>query len=239
MLMANIAMPAAALAIERPKVDPAALPPDGVPGPDQEMKQDNPCAAPLTVAVPDVVQQSPGNVMLAIPQAWKFSTGAGVTVGLVDTGVTPSPRFPALFAGGDYVLGQANGGLFDCDSHGTIVASIIAASPSDPAARPARSATPGSPSRFPVPDHTATTAAVAVNCDGHRAASTTTAAARRAAARRAAGRSCFRSRRRQPAACAPAAARQSRRRGRRRARCDADFSAAVLVGVRAGTPRPG
>ncbi|MDT5011677.1 MAG: rane-anchored mycosin [Mycobacterium sp.] len=52
--------------------------------------------------------------------------------------MTPSPRFPALFAGGDYVLGQANGGLFDCDSHGTIVASIIAASPSDPAARPAR-----------------------------------------------------------------------------------------------------
>jgi membrane-anchored mycosin MYCP len=137
LLAANILMPAAATAIEPPMIDPAALPPDGVPGPDQEMKQDAACAQPLTVAVPDVVQASPGNVMLAIPQAWKFSTGAGVTVGLVDTGVTPNPRFPALFAGGDYVMGEANGGLFDCDSHGTIVASIIAAQPSDPAARPA------------------------------------------------------------------------------------------------------
>ncbi|MDT5011678.1 MAG: rane-anchored mycosin [Mycobacterium sp.] len=86
MLAVNVAMPAAAVAIEPPKVDPAALPPDDVPGPDQEMKQDNPCAAPLTVAVPDLAQPSPGNMMLAIPQAWKFSTGAGVTVGLVDTG---------------------------------------------------------------------------------------------------------------------------------------------------------
>lgn len=136
LLAANMLMPTAALAIEPPAIDPAALPPDDVPGPDQEMKQDNTCAAPLIVATPDVVQPAPGNVMLAIPQAWKYSTGAGVTVGMIDTGVTPNPRLPALFAGGDYVMGAANGGLTDCDSHGTIVASIIAAQPSDPAARP-------------------------------------------------------------------------------------------------------
>ena len=132
LLAANMLLPAAAIAIEPPMIDPAALPPDGVPGPDQEMKQDNTCAAPLTVAVPDVVQPAPGNVMLAVPQAWKFSTGAGVKVGLIDTGVTPNPRLPALSAGGDYVMGDANGGLSDCDSHGTVVASIIAAQPSDP-----------------------------------------------------------------------------------------------------------
>jgi membrane-anchored mycosin MYCP len=137
LLAANVLMPAAAVAIEPPMIDPAALPPDGVPGPDQEMKQDNTCAAPLTVATPDVVQPAPGNAMLSIPEAWKFSTGAGVTVGMIDTGVTPNPRFPALYAGGDYVMGSPNGGLTDCDSHGTIVASIIAAQPSDPAARPA------------------------------------------------------------------------------------------------------
>ena len=136
LLGANVMMPAAAVAIEPPGVDPAALPPDDTPGPDQEMKQQNTCADPLTVATPDVAQAAPGNVMLDITKAWKYSTGAGVTVGLIDTGVTPNPRLPALFAGGDYVMGDENGGLFDCDSHGTVVASIIAAQPSEPEAKP-------------------------------------------------------------------------------------------------------
>ena len=136
LLGANVMMPAAAVAIEPPGVDPAALPPDDTPGPDQEMKQENTCAAPLTVATPDVTQPAPGNAMLDIAKAWKYSTGAGVTVGMIDTGVTPSARLPALFAGGDYVMGDENGGLFDCDSHGTVVASIIAAQPSDPGAKP-------------------------------------------------------------------------------------------------------
>jgi membrane-anchored mycosin MYCP len=136
LLGANVLMPAAAVAIDPPGVDPAALPPDDTPGPDQEMKQQNTCADPLTVANPDVTQAAPGNVMLDVSKAWKYSTGAGVTVGLIDTGVTPNPRFPALFPGGDYVMGDENGGLFDCDSHGTVVASIIAAQPSDPAAKP-------------------------------------------------------------------------------------------------------
>ena len=136
LLGANVMMPAAAVAIEPPGVDPAALPPDDTPGPDQEMKQQNTCADPLTVATPDVAQAAPGNVMLDITKAWRYSTGAGVTVGLIDTGVTPNPRLPALFAGGDYVMGDENGGLFDCDSHGTVVASIIAAQPSEPEAKP-------------------------------------------------------------------------------------------------------
>ena len=55
----------------------------------------------------------------------------------MDSGVTPNPRFPALFAGGDYVQGLPNGGLTDCDNHGTVVASIIGAAPSNPAGRPA------------------------------------------------------------------------------------------------------
>jgi membrane-anchored mycosin MYCP len=136
LLGANVLAPATAVAVEQPGVDPAALPPDDPPGPDQEMKQQNTCADPLTVAVPDVAQPAPGNVMLDVAKAWKFSTGSGVTVGMIDTGVTPNPRFPALFAGGDYVMGDENGGLFDCDSHGTVVASIIAAQPSDPGAKP-------------------------------------------------------------------------------------------------------
>ena len=100
------------------------------------MKQQNTCADPLTVATPDVAQAAPGNVMLDITKAWRYSTGAGVTVGLIDTGVTPNPRLPALFAGGDYVMGDENGGHLHCDSHGTVVASIIAAQPSEPEAKP-------------------------------------------------------------------------------------------------------
>ena len=41
--------------------------------------------------------------------------------------------------GGDYVTGQAgDGGLEDCEGHGTTVASIIAAAPFDPARKPPR-----------------------------------------------------------------------------------------------------
>jgi len=106
LLSANVMLPATAVAIVPPGVDPAALPPDDTPGPDQEMKQQNTCADPLTVVTPDVAAAAPGNVMLDIAKAWKYSTGAGVTVGMIDTGVTPNPRFPALFAGGDYVMGD-------------------------------------------------------------------------------------------------------------------------------------
>ena len=67
LLGANVMMPAAAVAIDPPGIDPAALPPDDTPGPDQEMKQQNTCADPLTVANPDVTQAAPGNVMPGSP----------------------------------------------------------------------------------------------------------------------------------------------------------------------------
>ncbi|MDT5133588.1 MAG: rane-anchored mycosin, partial [Mycobacterium sp.] len=132
----NCVAPPAAMAIDPPVIDPAALPPDGIPGPPEEMKQNFACASPVTVADPDVAQAAPGDMMLDIQRAWQYSTGTGVSVGLIDTGVTPNPRFPALFAGGDYVIGLPNGGLADCESHGTVVASIIGAVPFDAAARP-------------------------------------------------------------------------------------------------------
>ncbi|MCG5433052.1 type VII secretion-associated serine protease mycosin [Mycobacterium sp. MYCO198283] len=136
LLGVHVLAPAAAHAIEPPKVDPAFLPPDDTPGPDREMRQNDLCADPVTVATPDVTRPAPGTVMLDVSQAWRYSTGAGVTVGLVDTGVTPNPRLPRVYAGGDYVMGEANGGLDDCDAHGTVVASIIGAQPSEPGAKP-------------------------------------------------------------------------------------------------------
>ena len=138
LVAANVLAAPAAMAIAPPVIDPAALPPAGPPGPAQEMRQSEACINPVVIADPDVTQPAPGNAMLNVAQAWQYSTGAGVTVAIIDTGVTPSPRFPALFAGGDYVQGLPNGGLFDCDDHGTVVATIIGAAPSNPAARPPR-----------------------------------------------------------------------------------------------------
>lgn len=136
LLAANVLAPPTALAIAPPVIDPAALPPAETPGPTEEMRQSEACIKPVVVADPDVTQPAPGNAALNIKQAWQYSTGAGVVVAIVDTGVTPNPRFPALFPGGDYVMGVKNGGLTDCENHGTVVASIIGASPSNPADRP-------------------------------------------------------------------------------------------------------
>ncbi|WP_431241064.1 type VII secretion-associated serine protease mycosin (plasmid) [Mycolicibacterium aichiense] len=137
LLAANVFATPTAMAIAPPVIDPAALPPAEPPGPTEEMRQSEACIKPVVIADPDVTQPAPGNAALNIKQAWQYSTGAGVVVAIVDTGVTPSPRFPALFPGGDYVMGLQNGGLSDCENHGTVVASIIGAAPSNPADRPA------------------------------------------------------------------------------------------------------
>lgn len=115
-----------ALAIEPPSVDPALVPPDAAPGPDQAMRQSNVCARAITVAVPDVGLPAPGFAMLDVSRAWQYSTGNGVAVAVIDTGVNPSPRLPVV-SGGDYIMG--GDGLTDCDAHGTIVASLISAAP--------------------------------------------------------------------------------------------------------------
>ncbi|WP_396908381.1 type VII secretion-associated serine protease mycosin [Mycolicibacterium sp.] len=133
---AHLIAPPAAMAIAPPVIDPAALPAPDTPGPTQEMRKTRECATPVVVAEPALGQPAPGNTMFDLKQAWQYSTGAGVTVAMIDTGVTPNPRFPKLFPGGDFVLGLENGGLVDCDSHGTVVASIIGAAPFNPADRP-------------------------------------------------------------------------------------------------------
>lgn len=72
--------------------------------------------------------------MLNLQEAWQFGRGAGQKVAVIDTGVTPHPRFPHLIPGGDYIMG--GDGLSDCDAHGTIVASMIGAAPANGAAAP-------------------------------------------------------------------------------------------------------
>jgi membrane-anchored mycosin MYCP len=116
----------AAQAISPPSVDPGRVPADGKPGPDQPMRQSNICARTITVADPNVAVTAPGFTMLNVSKAWQYSTGNGVTVAVIDTGVNPSHRLPVV-SGGDYIMG--GDGLTDCDAHGTIVASVIAAAP--------------------------------------------------------------------------------------------------------------
>lgn len=149
-------------ALERPEVDPGALPADGPPGPAEEMEQTSACRSALTIAQPDVTQPAPATEMLNLPEAWKYSTGAGVTVAVIDTGVTPSPRLPNLVGGGDYVMGRYGDGLQDCQVHGTIVASLIAAQPAGtpaPARRPenAPAAPPVTGVAPPIPSPASTT----------------------------------------------------------------------------------
>jgi membrane-anchored mycosin MYCP len=116
----------AAQAIPRPDVDPGRVPADGKPAPDQPMRQSNICARTITVADPNVAVTAPGFTMLNIAKAWQYSTGNGVPVAVIDTGVNPSHRLPVV-PGGDYIMG--GDGLMDCDAHGTVVASLIAAAP--------------------------------------------------------------------------------------------------------------
>ncbi|MBU3687192.1 MAG: type VII secretion-associated serine protease mycosin [Mycobacterium sp.] len=140
--VAALTNPAVGLAIPPPTVDPALVPPDTTPGPEQAMRQSNACAQTVAVPEPDISVPAAGFVMLNISRAWQYSTGNGVPVAVIDTGVNPSPRLPVL-GGGDYING--GDGLTDCDAHGTVVASIIAAAPRGAAMPPPMPAAPAFP----------------------------------------------------------------------------------------------
>lgn len=58
--------------------------------------------------------------------AHQLATGAGVRVAVIDTGVANHPRLGVVEDGGNLVSDTFDG-HFDCDAHGTIVASVIAA----------------------------------------------------------------------------------------------------------------
>lgn len=84
---------------------------------------------------------APGQMITQVPWAqkelgadrvWPFSRGAGVTVAVIDSGVDsdhPQLSAPgAVLPGFDFIR-EHPGADFDCISHGTAVASIIAAAP--------------------------------------------------------------------------------------------------------------
>ena len=119
----------AAAAVAPPQVDPALPPPAGTAGPAQPLVQRSPCTTGTVLPGTDPAAQNPNPAVLDLPAAWRLSRGAGETVAVIDTGVTPGPRLPEVQPGGDYVA--AGDGLTDCDGHGTLVAGLIAGRPGD------------------------------------------------------------------------------------------------------------
>lgn len=121
-------------AISPPTIDAAAVPPDGPPGPGAPMKQNSYCTEVGVLPGTDFRLQPKYMDMLNLQEAWQFGRGAGQKVAVIDTGVTPHPRFPHLIPGGDYIM--SGDGLSDCDAHGTLVASMIGAAPANGAGVP-------------------------------------------------------------------------------------------------------
>jgi membrane-anchored mycosin MYCP len=113
-------------AVVPPVIDAGATPPD-VTGPEQPNEQRRVCSAPTSFPDAQFADVPWGNQYLHVGEAQKFATGAGVTVAVIDTGINASPRVPAE-PGGDFV-DKAGNGMSDCDSHGTLTASLIAGRP--------------------------------------------------------------------------------------------------------------
>ena len=84
--------------------------------------QDYACAVPAHLPA-DTPLPAPGPERHALH---RFATGAGVRVAVIDTGVAHHPELDQLIAGRDFVDAGAPNPFADCDSHGTIVAGIIA-----------------------------------------------------------------------------------------------------------------
>lgn len=127
-LLAVLADPAPASAIQPPVVEPGP-PPNGPLGPPEPTDLKAICGVPTGVLPQsDFTLQTSAEAMLNYTAAWRFSRGAGQKVAVIDTGVNRHPRLPLLEGGGDYV--SNSDGLQDCDAHGTLVAGLIAGAPS-------------------------------------------------------------------------------------------------------------
>ncbi|WP_344315464.1 type VII secretion-associated serine protease mycosin [Fodinicola feengrottensis] len=94
----------------------AAAPPDGA------------CNNP-SPSRPVITQLPWAQQLFDLSRVWPYTTGAGVTVAVVDSGVDADhPQLRgAVLPGRDFYLVGTLPGNYDCASHGTAVASIIAA----------------------------------------------------------------------------------------------------------------
>jgi membrane-anchored mycosin MYCP len=126
-MLAGVVWAPAAGAITPPSIVTVAVPPDTV-GAEQPMRASKICQAPGVIDGSNFTDPPPPFRLLNVGATRALATGAGITVALIDTGVTPNPRLPNLRPGGDYIV-EGDKGLADCDGHGTLVAGIIGAAP--------------------------------------------------------------------------------------------------------------
>ncbi len=120
--------PALSAAVVPPVADIGGAPPDSD-GPERPLRFNNPrCVEPGVLPNSNLAAApAPANT-LRIDEAHRFSTGAGVTVAVLSTGVRPQPRLRGLDGAGDNMV-ASDRGLVDCDSTGTLVAGIVGAQP--------------------------------------------------------------------------------------------------------------
>jgi len=116
-----------ATAVTPPTVDDAQLPQARPPAPRTPTEQTDECRIGAQAA--DVAKSQPN--FAELQAVWRLTRGAGQTVAVIDTGVARHRLLPHLLPGGDYV--STGDGTQDCDGHGTIVAGIIGATPTDTA----------------------------------------------------------------------------------------------------------
>ena len=120
--------PAASFAVVPPVADIGGAPPDSD-GPERPLRFNNPrCVEPGVLPNSNLSAAPAPSNTLRLEEAQKFSTGAGVTVAILSTGVRPQVRLRGLDAGGDYMV-AGDRGFVDCDATGTLVAGIIGAQP--------------------------------------------------------------------------------------------------------------
>lgn len=109
-------------AVSPPSIDHKWLPEPAPPAPPWPTLQREVCA---TMTADSTRSGNPSPHLGDLPRVWQLTRGAGQRVAVIDTGVSPHPRLPAVVPGGDYV--STGDGTQDCDAHGTLVAGIIAA----------------------------------------------------------------------------------------------------------------
>jgi type VII secretion-associated serine protease mycosin len=99
-----------------------------VPAPPAVAATGSTCATPPVTTDPAIPWPQ---VQLAPQRVWDLTEGAGITVGVVDSGVDASPPQLAgrVLAGIDVVNAGGGPANTDCYGHGTFVAGIIAAAP--------------------------------------------------------------------------------------------------------------
>ncbi|MFZ2173794.1 MAG: type VII secretion-associated serine protease mycosin [Rhodococcus sp. (in: high G+C Gram-positive bacteria)] len=124
-----LASAAPAAAVEPPDIQgiPLTTPDDPSPAPPVPMVQRTTCQTSATLDGSDFMRSAPANVAFDVDELHRYATGKGITVAVIDSGVSPNIRLPRLSGGGDYIATTT--GLEDCDHHGTLVAGIIAATP--------------------------------------------------------------------------------------------------------------